>query len=508
MKRLKISKLLLVWALILTMMSSTFVFAADTSVADGATMGAAVGKFDGDSKGREDALAGKTNNYLSALYTDALIISRYSLANDTATFQAEFLKAYKDNFQSAYQAGFRAVVLDKIMTPVENAYAHGTELGTIQGQISAMIDFTQGSKDDWLKAYNGYVTKGSLIARYNLLRESATYIDGFSNGYKEGFMNAYVETFQTKNLETEIRNKNALQLTMWESTLTYQDEYVHFNQGAMTSEMRTPLSITVPAAAIYQPTYLAMFKTQDTFGYRSAGLTPVSSKYTLSVWNSTGSMTLKKPITLSFEYYGSERAGIYQWVNNRWVYQYTTLTDGNLSITIPAGYYNGGEYAIFIDETYKIVSDISFNWAFKEIYTLMRRDVISDNSLYMPNAKITKGQLAQMIYQVQALRSPMLTDAPIIADSAALGIYKDAAEYMVGKRYMTLDAQGRFNPGAMVSYADLEYTMSMIFTRTVNWSEVSSKMLTEKFTKSPGTTNKAAYMTKAEAAYMLIYFFR
>ncbi|MCA0386461.1 MAG: hypothetical protein LCH34_12775 [Firmicutes bacterium] len=508
MKQIKLFRILLVWTLMIAMTSSSFVFAADTSVADGKTIGTAVGTFDGDLKGREDANAGKVNNYLSALYADAMIISRYSLANDTATFQTEFIKAYKDSFQTAYQAGYRAVILEKYMVPVEGAYDDGLELGTVQGQVSAMIDFTQSNKNDWLKAYNAYVGKGSLITRYNLLRESATYIDGFSNGYKEGFMKAYVETYQLKNLEAEIRNKNALQMTMLESTLTFDEEIVSFNLGEMGSEFRTSLTLEVPAAAIYQPTYLAMFKTQDTFGYRSAGLTPVSSKYTLSVWNSSGSMTLKKPITLSFEYYGSERAGIYQWINNRWVYQYTTLTDGALSITIPAGYYNGGEYAIFIDETYKIVSDISFNWAFKEIYTLMRRDVISDNSLYMPNAKITKGQLAQMIYQVQALRSPLLTDAPVIADSAALGIYKDAAEYMVGKRYMTLDAQGRFNPGAMVSYADLEYTMSMIFTRTVNWSEVSSKMLTEKFTKSPGTTNKAAYMTKAEAAYMLIYFFR
>ena len=176
--------------------------------------------------------------------------------------------------------------------------------------------------------------------------------------------------------------------------------------------------------------------------------------------------------------------------------------------TIPTGYYAGGEYAIFIDETYKTVGDITFNWAYKEIYTLMRRDIISDAQAFVPNAKITRGQFAQLIYNQIGLTSPLTTAVPVISDAATLGSYKKAVEYMVGKRYMKLDAKGAFNPSGTITYAETEVVLSNMFLRNVSWSEVSNRMLTEKFARSAGATNKAASLTKAEAAYMMIVFYK
>lgn len=511
MRNRKNFKLILVWALILTMMSSSFTFAAtpsEATIADAKTAGTDMGTFDGDNAGRADKSAGRVNNYLTAMPSDTLIISRFELAKDSSLYQTNFITSYKVAFQLAYEAGFRAVNLDIYKTPIELGFEHGLAAGTVQGQVSAMIDFTQGKTDSWERTYNQFIAKGSLVERYFLVRELIAYRNAFAAGFKDGFMNEYVLTFQTKNLETEIRNNNAKAISMKEDVISFQEEYVHFDLGAMTTEMRTPMTLTIPAATIYVPTYIAMFKTQNSFNSGNVVLTPVSSKYTVAVWNSTGSVALKKPVTLSFEYFGSERAGIYQWINNKWIYQYTTLSDGSLSIQIPAGNFTGGEYAIFIDETYKTVSDITFNWAYKEIYTLMRRDIISDNALFSPNAKITRAQLAQMIYNSVAAKDPLKTTAPTIADASSLGYYKTAAEYMVGKKYLALDAKKNFNMNNTVSYAEMESMFSMMFLRDVKWAEIANKMLNEKFTKSPGTTNKWGAITKAEAAYSIYVFLK
>ena len=510
MKQTKKLKIILIVALAIAMLSSTFVFAADNSIEEGTTNGSTMGTLDGNAAGKADFNAKKASNYLAALPSDTSIVTRFSLNRDSAAYQSLFITNYRDSFQTAYNLAFRTINIDSYTAPIINAYDHGSQAGLVQGQLSAMMDFTQGKLNNWEKAYMAYLADGSLTLKYFLDRESFAYRNDFASGHSQAFMTSYIETYQTKNLETEIRNKNAYLVSMDETFIDFQEEYVHFVLGAASPEMRTPMSLAIPAATVYEPTYISASKTQNTFnvGNSVSKMTPVSGKYKIDILNDKGSVTLKKPMTLSFEYQGSERAGVYRWLNNSWVYQYTTLTNGSLFITIPAGYYAGGEYAIFIDETYKTVGDITFNWAYKEIYTLMRRDVISDAQAFSPNAKITKAQLAQMIYNQIGATNPLTLAVPKISDAAALGNYKKAVEYMVGKRYMKLDAKGAFNPNAYVTYTETESMLSNMFLRNVSWYEVSSKMLTEKFARSVGGANRAANLTKAEAAYMILVFYK
>lgn len=501
-------KLVMVVLALMLVFQSSFVFAADTSSADGTAMGTTMGTFDGQIEGRKDSNENRVNNYLTSIPSNEAIVSKFYLDKETVTFKNAFISAYRIGFQEGYATGYREVSLDKFLTPVENAYAHGNQAGTIQGQLSGMVDFIQGNKNNWSAAYLDYTSEGSISSRYLLTRETNNYKDSFTNGFKEGFMNAYVDIFQTKNLEFELRGKNALEMNMWANTLTYQEEFVNFDNGNMVSDVKTTLSIDVSEGTVHEPTYLAAFKTQDTFNYRNTKYEPVSGKYTVKILSDRGMVTLKKPMTLSFEYYGSERAGIYQYYNGRWNYKYTQLEDGKLSIEIPAGSYGGGEYAIFIDNKYKNIEDITFNWAYKEIYTLMRRGIVSYNQMYMPNTSITRLDLANLVYNVAAYNDPLKTAAPTINDANSFPYYKSAVDYMVGKKYLALDAKGNFNPNQTVTYRDVENMLSKMFLRDVSWNEVSKSMLMDKFTRSIGTTNKDAAMTKAEAAYMLLYYFQ
>ncbi|OJV66868.1 MAG: hypothetical protein BGO41_05490 [Clostridiales bacterium 38-18] len=489
-------------------MASSAESPSEATLREANEQGTAMGTLDGDLAGRADRNANKTSSYSLAMPKDTDIVTRYALNKDSSTYQNYFISAYRAAFEIAYNSGYRAVNLEEYAAPFEDGYAHGKEAGTVQGQLSAMVDFVQSRSNNWLRTYNEFISKGSLTSRYFLDRESSAYKGYFSSGYREAFKNSYIETFQVKNLETEIRNKNARIISMLEDTLYFDEEYVHFTSGVAESEIRTPMSLYFPAATVYEPTYFATFKTQNTFNFKNTKYTPVSSKYTVSILNNSGSVYLRNPITLTFEYYGSEKAGIYQWIDNQWEYKYTTLTDNSLSIQIPAGYYNGGEYEIFIDEDFKNIADISFNWAYKEIYTLARRSVISDNQLFSPGAYITRAELSDLIYKTMSISDPLKLSPPTIKDSASLGSYKAAIEYTVGKRYFSLDANSNFNPSGSVTYKDVENMLSRMFLRDIKWREVGNKMLTEKFTKSVGLTDINAKITKAEAVYMLIYFFK
>lgn len=461
------------------------------------------GKLDGESAGRADQAAGKTSNYKNTIPTDETLIKMYNLAKDSSTYQNDFLAFYRLHYQFAYEAAFRQFNYDKVSLPVVNATEQGETLGTIQGQVSATIDLVQGKADSWIQAYSEYLAGGSLENRYWLTRESDSYKNKFMDAYVQGFMTGYIETYQATNVDNEVRNKNYKLVDMVETTLTFDDQYVHFDSGASSVETRTPLTLEFPAGALYQPTYFGTYKIQNSFNSNNSKYTPVSSKYVVSVSNAQGAAVLKKPITLSFEYFGSERAGIYQWKNNQWLYVFSTLKDGAITTEIPPGVYAGGEYAIFIDDTFKNTPDIGFTWAYKELYTLMRRDIIIDGIKFNPTASITKAHLAELIYMANGSNAPSTSNKLVISDLNALGGYYTAVEYVLNKGYMTLDAKLAFNPNKTITYADAEVIMSRVVFRNVKWSELASKMLVEKYAKSAGKTNIKAVMTKAEAAYMI-----
>ena len=93
MKNTKHLKVLLIFALAVTMLSSSLVFAAETSLDNGTSDGSVMGTLDGNIAGKADVSTNKVNNYLSALPSDTLIVTRFSLNYDNATYQSEIGRA-------------------------------------------------------------------------------------------------------------------------------------------------------------------------------------------------------------------------------------------------------------------------------------------------------------------------------------------------------------------------------------------------------------------------------
>lgn len=491
----------------MTVSSVPMSFAAtpsEISTQEGKAQGELFGGTEGADAGRSDYRLGRVSNYLLNMPSNAQITTKYRLNFDDAFYRNAFLAAFKTGYETSYKSAYRESNVMTITAPYAEATTHGNTLGDGQGQIAAMIDLNRGFNNNWERAYRSFIMGGTLESRYYLNKENASYISQFKTGFMDSFMMGYITAFQNTNVMMALANSNNKLIDMYETTIEFSDEAFSLIGGALTSEMSTPISLFFPDATLYQPTYFSVYKVQNSFNQNNAKYVPVSSKFTVGISNATGSVTLRNPITLSFVYFGSERAGIYQWKNNQWVYQYTVLEEGKISTVIPAGAYSGGEYAIFIDDAFKNISDIGFNWAQKEIYTLMRRGVVADTIKFYPENSITKAELAQMIYLSMRAKNP--SSGPgnyVYADAAEYGGFKPAIEYVVGKGYMTLDAAGMFSPNSKVTYTTVEGMVSKMFLRDFRWSEIATKMVYEKYTRSPGTTNKAAFLTRAEAAYMI-----
>ncbi len=493
-------------------MGNLFISAAET--ADAATLreatenGAAMGTIDGQAAGFDDRYAGKVSNYSLVIPDDVNIISRFALSKDSDSYKNNFVLAYKEAFQIAYNTAYRSYTINEYTVSVELATTHGDTAGDVEGKLAALKDITNGISNNWKTSYDNLVKNESIFDKYNLSRENYNYRKNFTSAFIKSFMKNYTETYQIANLEYELKNHNSKTVTRYETTLYFDENLIHFTAGNLEYETKTPVSVYFPEDALYLPTQFVLFKSQNSFNFLNYQYTPVSSVYTFTNISPAGSVKLLKPITISFDYAGSERAGIYQLVNGTWKYLFTEMDNNKISTTIPAGFYEGGDYAVFIDESFKYVNDIRFNWAYKEIFTLIRRGVISDDSLYFPNRSISRAEFSQLIYNTLSKSDPNYLNAPIIKDQSKLGDFKEAVEYVVSKRYLTLDSKGNFNPSASISYKEVEQMLSGIFLRDVKWSEIGNKMLTEKFTRSMGLTNINAPVNKAEAAFMLIYYFK
>jgi hypothetical protein len=236
-------------------------------------------------------------------------------------------------------------------------------------------------------------------------------------------------------------------------------------------------------------------------------LESVSSAYTISIGNSGGYTFFNKPVTLSFEYYGSEYAGIYLWKNDRWEYQYTNFEEDQIYTELPTGYYGGGTYAIFIDTSAKNLTKSSYHWARKEAYTFMRRDIVENGVLNNLNNKVTRSQFAEILYKSLG-DNLSSTRKPIFSDSDSFGDNKGAIEYVVALRYLFNDENNAFRPNEYITYKDLERVFSNMYYREFNWSEIGTDILYNEYVKSKGLQDTNLQVPLGEVIYALHHYLK
>ena len=120
--------------------------------------------------------------------------------------------------------------------------------------------------------------------------------------------------------------------------------------------------------------------------------------YEVTVESDTKFVKLFKPASVSFNYTGNSRGGIYKWDGYKWLYQYTRYIDNKAVVQIEPTNYKGGIYALMYDEKFINPRDVWSNRLNREIITAYKRRYVPQTQYFNPNAKMTYLEYAELLY--------------------------------------------------------------------------------------------------------------
>lgn len=473
----------------------------------GEEMGRYFGELLGANHGRNDYYNNLKSDWKRNLPTETNIIDEYKLRNDTKEYSDAFLKAFKIGYEEEYLYSYRITNYEIQSAPNQAALNLGKEEGQVAGEAYAMMDYIQGKSNNWLRSFNELELQNSLLNRYELFREELQYKVGFINGFKDGFQSAYTAYYQGFNAEVGERNINYKIMSMHEDMIEFEDRMVHFIHGEENVEKNITAQLYVPAGTFYTETYVALQKEEMSSAINNETLIPVTKIYDMKVINNVNSLQLRKPLTLTFKYYGSYRGGIYQLIDSKWRYVYSEIEDGVIKTEIPSGFYNGGRYAVFIDEDYVELMDIHTHWANRELYTFLRRGYIQGDKdkKYNPDQSMTRGELLLLLSKIQGWNTSNDTrNADKFEDFNNFGIYTKTIDYAVSKGYIDGYDDKSFKPNNPITYIELEEIMKKILDNdNFAWETIAEKMLYERYARSNSRLGKDKFATKGEVVYML-----
>ncbi|OHW62695.1 endo-1,4-beta-xylanase A precursor [Andreesenia angusta] len=448
-----------------------------------------------------------------SLKSDAAIVAKYYLNYQEAEYRNAFLNKFKEYYPTAYTEKFISLEKENEEKLYERAKKDGSDMGKKAGSTRAIMDFVEGRTNSWQRAYNEFIAEESLDDRYFLYNEPSWYVPTFKDWFKAEFNANYTGTYMGANMETATGNMTYKKLSGLGDVITFQDTAFNIADGAVGVNKVKTVELSIPKAAFYNDTYIGIEKEKDSFGASSGKYKPVTNVYSVTVNNSEENVALREDLMLTFDYYGTDRVGIYEWADGKWRYL-NTLQDeqregqavGLVSTIIPKGTdYSGGQYALFIDDDFSHFKDIQMSWAKEEIFSYLRRGYVLGygDDTFKPERKITRGEfliIASRIFDWDVKGS---TANVYFGDKDGFGYYKDYVNYAASNGYVTGYPDGTFRPWDNISYSEIEWLMKrLIDDKNFNWKYFADIMKYEKYKYSPSNDNMNAKIMRDEAVFM------
>ncbi len=472
---------------------------ATAGMADGAN----AGKIDGALDGADDYINGYKNSYVHKMMKGSEIRAKYKLDIDTYSYSHNFVEAYKKAYKAAYNESYRKAKVSDVVE--KEGAALGENIGKAYGAVESMNDYAAERKLNYEVAYARFLKAGALAERFHFDKHSAYYAENFEKGFAQGFKQAYIAAYRARFTNFEIDNSSTYEVGVNSQEITKMWPLYDVAGGTVSEKPGLACTLSIPQGTVYQPMRVQLSGEQFTFGSKNYRYLPVSSIFNIDVWSSAEEVKLRKPIEIKFDFTGSERVGIYKWSDYRWKYQPTKITDESISTIIPAGVYDGGRYAIFVDEHCKFYRDIDFCWARDEINAFMRRMYFFRSDYFRPDDYMTRAELSIILSNMLYDKFPIGDSHKEALDRDAFGKATSSIDFVISNGFMSLNA-GKFYPNSPVRYKYLKYIYKAITGENIEWNEVAEKIMRDKFYKSPGIDNPSLGMTRAEVIYFLYHY--
>jgi len=342
--------------------------------------------------------------------------------------------------------------------------------------------------------------------RYNLYRDTGEYKINFQNGFVVAYETSYQNMFHDINFNKEIKNVNYKRVDSLGGIVEYEEYNLNYLAGSKAENDEIPMYIEIPEGTIYTPeVYFGIVQNQDPIMYLD-GKTLASKMYNIKINAEDNEVKLQKPIKVAFNFYGGSNAGVYKYVYGQWMYLPTKFEEGLIYTEIPAVDYNGGSYAVFVDNKYTKINSAMLHWAYQDIKLFIKRGLIPNVADFNPDENITRKEFARLIYRnTYGIKEQFYYATREFIDKMEFKEYENEINFMVARNYMNGVDVNVFEPDGFITYAQVETVINRMFYDEYSWDDTAYYMLTNRFHKSNVNEYKSNYISKAEVIYMLNY---
>ncbi len=423
-------------------------------------------------------------------------------------FYNEFKKAFKEQYDAKSAELSASSIKNGELEWFEIVKTHAI----VEGQMAAYHDFTMEKEKDWEKAYKDLVKDGAVFSKFHLSNFDKKVEKDFKDEFKTMFRYEYDKAYLVA-LEREASvNTNYEYINTEAKTLSIFKPYYQTTQGAV-SEINTPIQnveVVFSEGSVYDnaplgtPMALRLNEHSYMFHKKPSYLLPQTDVFELDLQRGIDEVDFYNSPVIKFSGHAnlpqSTSIGIYKWKDKKWKYIPTMRNqkDNFISAKIGEGKYHDTKYAVFFDKTYKMPNDIALNWAMDALDVAVRRHHVKYEVKLRPNDRITRAELADIVYRTLSYRQGTSSRKakPIDIDRAN----ENAIMYCINKGYLTKSSDGKFNPNMTVNYEHFKILMNRIYGSKFKMSEFAQKMR-EKGHESDYVKGANPNITRAEVIF-------
>ncbi|HZK00886.1 MAG TPA: S-layer homology domain-containing protein, partial [Tissierellaceae bacterium] len=400
--------------------------------------GESLGKSLGKTSALEDFQNRRDSDWKKAIPSDKNISRMYNLDELPDGYEDAFLTEFREAFKKSYNEAYEGALLDPPKVSMEQGLKDGEAAGKAMGVISAEKDYLyKNSMND----ERDLLSDSEIREKYRLRLGNDEYEDAFIQSFKREYMRAYNEKFR------ELSQSDSLIKSVSTTILPAGGD---FEAG--------DLKISVKPGTFYMPVMVTV-NTRNTDYYTLGSYNRASEVYGIKLDNVAGSLEDKRPITVSFPYYGDKnKAGLYKLVNDKWSYvpSEVEVEEGVISAKLPPSTLSNREsvFAVFMDNNIRVLTDVRDHWAREEIQTMVRRGIITGypgrtylDGTFKPEQQITRAEFLILLSRAEDWTLPnYIANATYFKDYAQFYSYGNIISYGASKGYVIGYPDRTFRP--------------------------------------------------------------
>jgi len=463
----------------------------------------ALGESEGKTAALNDFYEGKDSNWDKAMPSDRTISKNYDLDRMSNDYEEQFILKFKAGFITGYEEAYEKALLDTPKLNMEDGLKNGQSAGELEGRIAAEKDYLLDLRMDYER---DLPDDRDITEKYKLNLTPNEYEDAFIEGFRNEYQISYNGTYRSKSGSQAVNKTVSQFITAKGGILTAMGVYEGIDDPG--------IMVTIESGTFYLPTHLTI-DTMNTEYYQLGPSLRASELYRVILENPANTIDKTKYVTLSFPYYGdSNKGGIYKFIDERWYYLPSVVSDGMISTKVaPHTLANRDSvYAVFMDDSIRILTDVRDHWAKDEIETMVRRGIILGypgstplDGTFRPSQNITRAEFLILLSRIENWVLPnYVARATYFLDYQTFSTYDRIISYGLNNGYILGYTDRTFRPHNPISYYEVELIMGRVLRDySFRWNSVATQMMYEKAYKSPSFVDLNRKITRAEVAYML-----